>query len=114
MEGYHESGPLLPKNEAEKVGSALYLALKKRYLDYPQISKTYLAKGEPRIVKIIFEYHKYNTNQNSDDLLNDFQEDVEEILDSYNIPDNLNVEYAVEDNTDKRSEVVTISLKEIN
>ncbi|MFN3188662.1 MAG: hypothetical protein ACK42D_03950 [Candidatus Paceibacteria bacterium] len=114
MEGYYESGPLPPKNEAEKVGEALYLALKGLYGDYSEISKSYLANGDPRVVTIEFEYLKKNDGGNQNDLLSEFQEDTERIITSFNIPENVDVEYKSEDDSAKRSEAVTIRLTELS
>lgn len=114
MEGYYEAGPPPPKNEAEKIGEALYLALKKRYLDYPEISKSYTAKGNPRKVAIIFEHTNTDTPTNFRDPLDEFRDDVQEIVASYDVPDKIHIEYETEVYLGKRKETITINLRETN
>lgn len=112
MQENFENGPPTPKNEAEEVGEALYLALKKLYADYPLISKSFTAQGSPKVFRIMFDNINVKSPEDSDDPLDEFQEDAAKIIASYNIPVTISISFAAEEYLGKIRQIITVSLKE--
>lgn len=82
MEDFMESGPTIPRTEAEKIGESLYNVLKRRYSD-STISSGYIANGNPRTVHITFTQFLQNPEDTA--TLDHFCEDAQDIIDSYDI-----------------------------
>ncbi len=106
MEQYFEMGPPPPKNEAEKIGEALYNALQKQFPITDNWVHAYIANGDPRSVQIRF-YPNENTEKfKGTREWEEFPEVTQNIIDSYDIPSDIH--FAFEEGAD--GHIIKISI----